>query len=340
VLGEADLILDVYYRSVVERRFAVELSEHLVLIGGQDQRVHLILPVYYRVEHKIQSALVVAYFPGLQIIDRARRVRYFENDLVQLVRFAAVKDHILRAERFAEPVSEIESERRSVDFGRQARPIPNVLIRPNASAPIESAASARKLVAHVAYRKAADALETVDLCVVIKPTGLSKRHCDGDIIAFRRFERYLAIEIVFAVEFAVMRPQDPFAAVVYKLKPHSVFIEPDVAAFRGLGHFELSFREQPHLALGYIRKTREVEYGHRAERHVRIIGDRQCDAVRPVAKIVVVPFLYAKLPTFDGGAAVGFDLRKRIAALFEIAARVEKLALGQNVTRGIARRHA
>lgn len=334
VLGEADLVADVDYPSVVERRFAVELAEYLVLIRRQYHGVHLVRSVDHREKLKVEPSLVVRYPPGLEVIELPCRERYIELHVVDLMRLAVEKYDVFRRDGSAEAVAQIQSERRSVDGCRQARPVPNVFIRPHAPAPIEPARRAvRKRILVVAQSDRAAARKAVDLGVVIEASSLFERRRHGDIVPVVSAELYLAAQILFVDVVLIFAGQPSRAAVVDERHFDSALVEAHIAV-RAVGReSELAAWHEADLALCYKAVPLEVEHRHRCERHVRIVRYRERDHALVVAEIVVVPFLDAQPLAADRGASVGLDLRKRVTALNKRALAVEQLARKKHTAR-------
>ena len=309
VLGEADLVADVDYPSVVERRFAVKLAEYLVLIRRQYHGVHFVRSVDHREKLKVKPSFVVRYPPRLEVIELSCRERHIELHVVYLVRFAVVKYDVFRRDGSAEAVAQIQSERRSVDRCRQARPVPNIFIRPHAPAPIEPARCAvRKRVAVVAQPQPAAARQAVDLGVVIKASSLFERRRHGDIVPVVSAELYLASQILFVDVVLEFAGQLSRAAVVDERHLDAALVEAHIAV-RAVGRkSEPAAGHKADLALCHEAVPLEVEHRHRCERHVRIVRYRERDHALVVAEIVIVPFLDAEFFAADRGTVVNLDL--------------------------------
>lgn len=334
MLGKAYLVADVDYRSVVERRFAVELTEHLVLIRRQYDGVHFVRSVYDREELQVQPSFVVGYPPGLEVVELARGKRNIELHVVYLVRLAAVEDDVLRRDGSAEAVTEVQPERCSVYRCRQARPVPNVFIRPHAPAPIETARRiCRKSILVVAYPQPAAARQTVDLGVVVETLPFFERRRYGDIVAVVSAELYLAQQVFFVDVVLELAGQPARAVIVDERYLDAALVERHAPVRTVRREAELAARHESHLALCNVAVPLEIEHRHGRERHIRIVRNSQSDHASVVAEVVVIPFFDAQPLAADRRTVVGLDLRKRVTALNERALAVEKLAGKQHAAR-------
>ncbi len=130
-----------------------------MLVGADQLEVHPIGAVEQRREHEIEPPFVVSHMPRLHELQavgrllRVRTARFLENaevDAMQLVCNAVHEHHVLRrGRRVAETVAQVQPEAMRLLGGLRAAlavlpalrhgPVPRVVARPHAAAPIEQA---------------------------------------------------------------------------------------------------------------------------------------------------------------------------------------------------------
>ena len=247
--------------------------------------------------------------------------------MVQLVESAVINERVFRrGGGIAEAVAEVPAERRAVQKPGRARPVPHVVIRPDAASPVEDG---KKFVRHqleplCTKLHPAGRAQAVDLLVVVKMPGLFKRRCNHEALVRLIREGNDALDGVFAAEPVHVKRQPARAVFVIERQRISGRGNFARTQHRRLRQPRLSHRKRAHGAFGNLPSLVEVQKRDRIQSHVAVVGNREGNADVPVSHKIVVPLLDARFRRADLGPAVDWQQASCPAGLAQIAARVEK----------------
>src|SRR5690606_39009988 len=120
-----------------EHRRAGEAAEDLVLDGAQQLQVDGAVPVDDRLEGHFEAAVIAGEGPGGAIEGSFRDVKGYP---VELVGKAIEEDHVFGGRRgVAEAVADVETEGLSLGDAGGRAPVPDIVVGPDAAAPVEHA---------------------------------------------------------------------------------------------------------------------------------------------------------------------------------------------------------
>ena len=169
---------------------AGEQSEHLMLVGDDRLEIDVVEPVYLRHERKIEAAFVVGHMPRAHEVEALPHLvcRHVfqgdtEIDTPKLVGDTIEEEHVLRScARVAEAIAEVEADSMAVLHALRHAPVPRVVTRPHAAAPIEQAECRLRVerVVQAAYAERTHGPHGDDLLVVIERGGVFCPRCRND----------------------------------------------------------------------------------------------------------------------------------------------------------------
>ena len=320
-----------------------EVPEHLILRGADYSDIGDVAAVDRRGEGHLQSSLVVGEVPRLHQIGFASLAGDAEVDVVQLVRSAVDKEHVLRRLRgVAEAVPQIEADRAAV-FGAvlHRAPIPSVGVGPNSAPPIECAQRLGRVEdGHlVADLVVAARRHAIDLGVVVERevvAGEGRR--DDHRVARRLRESDLGEEILAVLEVLALRLYAPRLAVVAHGDRDVAALEAHVPLVEVGREVVLAEREGRDARLCDKVFLLQVDQTYARQGEIADVGQRERQRALAVRDEIVVPLLDAPLARLDVVAAVRPGIFRGIARLQQLALIVQKSALSQNVLHDITSR--
>ena len=156
-----------------------------MLVGFEQFEVRAGSAVEDWLELHLESAVGAGEAPGRKIILFSVLHGYLKCDMVQLVESAVINERVFRrGGGIAEAVAEVPAERRAVQKSGRARPVPRVVIRPDAASPVEDGKKfvRRQLEPLCTKLHPAGRAQAVDLLIVVKMAGLVEGRGNDDAL--------------------------------------------------------------------------------------------------------------------------------------------------------------
>lgn len=296
-LGEPEYVLDLDDGAVFQRRLARKFSEDLVWDHRKELEIEGRVAVDDGVEIHLESAVVAGESPVGHIVVFAVLLRNIEGDFVQFVALPVKEDHIFAGlVVVAEAVADVEAEFVSARQDRlQTAPVPSVVVRPDASAPVEGAeglfvgAKAVLLVSQFEIPvggHAVDLLIEIEVLVFLKGSGY--HHTLLRLVGEGHIEDKVLLVVA---ELGVCAVETPLAVRILKSHLHLARLPGDVAGNRSKRKLHLAHREQERRALGDLPRPGEVHHRRAESADISHIRDGQTQSAVVVSHIVVVPLL-------------------------------------------------